>query len=100
MRAGLCDSGLSPPYPRRPPAMRTLVLAACLEARGAMIVAETAEAVVRADPLQRPREMRRLGAPGFLALVDALEAASVPGLVPVDKLQRENKGIDAIFPIS
>jgi len=22
-----------------------------------------------------------------------------PGLVPVDKLQRENKGIDAIFPI-
>ena len=52
------------------------IVAACLEARGCVILSETADALCRAKPLQRPRELRRLNAPAFLALCDALDAAA------------------------
>ena len=55
------------------------VVAAALEARGIAILAETADAIVRAEPLYRPRELRRLGAPAFVAVVDTLAAASSAG---------------------
>ena len=53
-----------------------LIVATALEARGAAILAETADAISHAEPLQRTRELRRLAAPVYLALVDALEAAA------------------------
>lgn len=53
-----------------------LAAAASLEARGARMLAEVAEAAATAEPLQRARELRKLGAPALSALIDALAAAA------------------------
>ena len=47
------------------------IVAAALEAKG-VVIAETAEALVKAEPLHRARELRRLAAPAFTALLQQL----------------------------
>ena len=46
------------------------------------------------------KRLKKMNFDNLRSKITAPTSGVKPGLVPVDKLQRENKGIDAIFPIS